>query len=176
MCKQHAPLVADAADLGQRLDGPDLVVGQHHGDEDRVAADGRGHLLRTDAAGLLVRGGDHRQERDLEALAAQPGQRIEHRGVLGGHADQVPALGLVSLGRAAEGQVVALRGAAGEDDLARPAPMAAASFSRASSTASLAAQPKACVVLPALPNSSENTGSIASTTRGSTRVVAWLSM
>ena len=55
------------------------------------------------------------------------------------------------------------------------APRAAATCSRARSTASLASQPKRCEMLAALPYSSVKYGSIASTTRGSVGVVAWLS-
>ena len=54
--------------------------------------------------------------------------------------------------------------------------MRAAICSRASSTASSASQPKAWLRLAALPNFSVKYGSIASTTRGSVRVVALLSM
>ena len=48
--------------------------------------------------------------------------------------------------------------------------------SRASSTAASAVQPKACVRLAAFPNVLEKYGNMASTTRGSTGVVEWLSM
>jgi hypothetical protein len=56
------------------------------------------------------------------------------------------------------------------------APMSAPTCSRACSTAFSAVQPKLCERLAALPKISVNYGSIASTTRGSTGVVAWLSM
>ena len=56
------------------------------------------------------------------------------------------------------------------------APMSAATCSRASSTAFSAVQPKLWLRLAALPNFSVKYGSIASRTRGSTGVVAWLSM
>ena len=56
------------------------------------------------------------------------------------------------------------------------APMSAPTCSRASSTAFSAVQPKLCERLAALPKFSVKYGSIASTTRGSTGVVAWLSM
>jgi len=55
------------------------------------------------------------------------------------------------------------------------APMSRATCSRAFSTAASAFQPKACEWLAALPKVSVNMGSIASTTRGSTGVVALLS-
>jgi hypothetical protein len=52
------------------------------------------------------------------------------------------------------------------------APSAVAINSRAASTAAFASQPKLWFTLPALPYVSLKNGSIASTTRGSTRVVA----
>ena len=67
------------------------------------------------AAGLL-----DGQQRDFEAAAAEPFERIEHGLVLGRDADQMIAAAAVPLGHAADRQVVALGGAAGEDDFARP--------------------------------------------------------
>jgi hypothetical protein len=55
------------------------------------------------------------------------------------------------------------------------APISRATWPRASSTASAASWPSACSTLPALPKRAVNQGSIASTTRGSHGVVAWLS-
>ena len=43
--QQHAAVVAESPDLGQRLDHADLVVGQHDGDKDRVVAEGLGHAV-----------------------------------------------------------------------------------------------------------------------------------
>ena len=54
--------------------------------------------------------------------------------------------------------------------------MSAPTCSRAVSTAFSAVQPKPWLRLAALPNISVKYGSIASSTRGSTGVVAWLSM
>jgi hypothetical protein len=55
------------------------------------------------------------------------------------------------------------------------APIAAATCSRASSTADDARIPHACCFEPALPKCSVNHGSIAATTAGSQGVVAWWS-
>ena len=52
------------------------------------------------------------------------------------------------------------------------APISAATWPRACSTASRAAQPKGCCALDALPKRSVKYGSIAATTRGSHGVVA----
>ena len=53
-----------------------------------------------------------------------------------------------------------------------PAPTSAATCFRARSTASFASQPNRCCLLAALPNFSVKNGSIASSTRRSTGVVA----
>ncbi len=56
------------------------------------------------------------------------------------------------------------------------APISFATCSRAVSTAASASQPKAWLRLAAFPNVSVKYGIIASSTRGSSCVVAWLSM
>ena len=71
--------------------------------------------------------------------------------MLGGRGDEVVALAAVHRGHALEGEVVALGGAAGEDDLAALAPISPATCSRAGSTASSASRPKAWCRLAALP-------------------------
>ncbi len=53
------------------------------------------------------------------------------------------------------------------------APIRAATWARASSTAASARQPKAWLLEAALPKSSLKKGSMASSTLGSTGVVAW---
>ena len=53
------------------------------------------------------------------------------------------------------------------------APIRAATCRRAASTASSAFHPKACVRLAALPKCTEKYGSMASSARGSTGVLAW---
>ena len=79
-------------------------------------------------------------------------QGIEHGGVLGGDADEVFAAWAASLSAAPRMARLLLSVAplVKTISLAR-APMAAAIDARAASTASLAAQPKAWLVLPALP-------------------------
>ena len=96
--------------------------------------------------------------------------------MLGLHRDDVVALLPVELGGALDREVV--HSVAPEvQTISLPlAPISAATCSRAISTASSAAQPKEWLRLAALPNSSVKYGSIASSTRGSTGVVEWLSM
>jgi hypothetical protein len=115
--QRHAPLAADGADRRQVVDGADLVVGEHHRHQKRVVANGLGHLLRIDEPGPRASRRLDVQQRDLETPPAEPGERIENRLVLGPDADDVIAPPPRAIGQPAEGQVVALGGAAGEDDL-----------------------------------------------------------
>ena len=118
--EDHALLVAEPADLGHLVDGADLVVRPHDAHEDRVGPHGRAHHL----------GGDHAvgrriQEGHVEALALQALAGIEHGLVLDRASDDVAAALLpggslgIDLGGALHGEVVALGGAAGEDDFLR---------------------------------------------------------
>ena len=51
--KQHSPFPGDLAYLFQRLDGADLVVGVHDGNQNRLGSDGIGHLLGVHHAKLV---------------------------------------------------------------------------------------------------------------------------
>ena len=63
--EEHARSLAHRADLGDRLDHADLVVGGHDRDEDRLVGDGRLAVVQIDQAVGL-----RRQIGDLEAVAA----------------------------------------------------------------------------------------------------------
>ena len=100
----------------------------------------------------------------------------QHGRMLGGHADQVVALAARPLADAADRQVIALGGSAGEHDLPGRRPDRRGDRLRAPRRPRpWLRQPNTWLVLAALPYFSPKYGSIASTTRGSTRVVAWLS-
>ncbi len=121
--ERDAVLPGDRRQLGDALDGADLVVGPHdadHGDAPRIALDRRAQGAGMNAA-VLVDG----QELDRRALpVAQPVGRIEGGVVLDG-ADQHPVGpgGLVACPEEPlDGEVVGLRAPGGEDDLARPCP------------------------------------------------------
>ena len=103
-------------DLGERLDDADLVVGEHHRDEARVVAEGVGDFLRIEPAGPRAAGLLDVEQRHVVAAAGEAGERIEHGLVLGRDADEMVAAAALALGDAADGEVVALGGAAGEDD------------------------------------------------------------
>ena len=116
---RDAVLVGDRDDLGDRLDGADLVVGPHHGDERdgfRVAVQRRVERVEPDAAEAV-----DRQPLDLGALVAgQPLQGVEHRVVLDAAGDDAaaPWIGLPAAPvEALDREVVGLGAAGGEDDL-----------------------------------------------------------
>jgi hypothetical protein len=112
--EEDAAPPADGADLGDRLDGADLVVGVHDRDKGRVLVDRRVDLLRVDPAVSV-----NRHDRDLEAGALQDGAGVQHRFVLNPAGHDVPALGACRPGGALDGEVIGLAAATGEDDLAR---------------------------------------------------------
>ena len=109
---RDAALAREACDLGDRLHGAHLVVGEHDGDEGRVGAKGRGEGRDIHEA-LVVDADDG----DLEAVrAAEVVHGLEHRLVLdrGGH--EVLAA-RVAERDALDGEVVRLGAARGEGDL-----------------------------------------------------------
>ena len=107
-------LLRDRADLGDRLQHADLVVGGHDRDEDRLVGDRGAQLVEADAAVLL-----HRQVGDARALLLELLARVDDRLVLGDAGDDVVALLAVHLRDALDRQVVRLGGAAREDDFLR---------------------------------------------------------
>jgi hypothetical protein len=112
--EQGAPVVSDARELGDRLNGADLVVRMHHRDECRVVGQcGAKRVGREDAAFV------DRQERGLPPSPCKRLERVEHGLVLDGAGDHMAAAGgLQGLGYASNSQVVSLGPASGEDDLA----------------------------------------------------------
>jgi hypothetical protein len=113
--EEHAPLRRAAADLADRLNRPDLVVGGHHGDEDGPVGDrGRDVLRPHEAPGV------HRQVRHLDALRGREiGQRVEDGRMLDRRRDDVALLAVPLVDDPQERQAVRLGRAGREDDLAR---------------------------------------------------------
>ena len=108
--EEHLLLAADLADLGQWLDDADLVVHRHDRHHHRLVGDGVAQRLEVDQAVLL-----HRQVRDLEARLLEMAAGVEHALVLGHRGDDVVLAVLVELGDAANGEIIRLGGARGED-------------------------------------------------------------
>ena len=137
--QQHAAAAAELPDLGQRLDHADLVVGQHDGHEDRVAADRLGQSVDPSSpacgSGACTTGSSVTSK----PWRPKPVQRIEHGGVLGGHADDVSSLVDQLFRRAARARLLLSVAPLVKTISFARAPIAAATVSRAASTASLAA-------------------------------------
>ena len=113
--EEDLPLTTEGADLGDGLDGADLVVGKHDGDEAGVVPQGVRHVLdKDDAVGVRV------EERDLEALLLEAVQGMEDGVVLkhGGDDMPLPFPG-AEAGRGDDGLVIGLAAAGGEGDLLR---------------------------------------------------------
>ena len=103
-----------AHQVGHRLNGADLVVGEHQRDEDRPVVDRGLELLGVDTA-VAVDG----QRHDLEAELLEVPQRVEHGVMLDGAGDESVAARLAGPGDALERKVDRLGATRREDDLAR---------------------------------------------------------
>ena len=155
-----------SAIVGDRLDRPDLVVGEHHRHQDRPVGERRLELVRVDAAVAV-----DRQLHDLEAELLEVAERVPDGVVLDRRRDDPVAVRLARPGRALEREVVRLGAAGREHDLAglgaepRREPLVGLI------EAGRATRPKACAEL-GLPNVSVRYGSIASRTSRRSGVVA----
>ncbi len=105
-------LVGDPDDLGDRLNGADLVVGVHDRDEPRLRGQGRAEMVEADRAE-----GVDGQIGDLDASLLQGLGRLDDGRVLDRGGDEfVPLRGRVE--GPEDGEVVGLGARAGEKDLA----------------------------------------------------------
>ena len=84
--ENDAAFVAEPADLGDRIDRADFVVGGHDRYQDRPIGESVGDRLGRDPS-IFVAGND----RDLPALPCQPFDRVKDRLVLGDGRHQVVA-------------------------------------------------------------------------------------
>ena len=113
--EQHALVRADPpAQLGHGLDGANLVVGQHDTHQDRLVGD-----CCVDVVGVHPAVAVNRQLDDLEPELLQVAQRVADGVMLDARGDDPVAARLARPGGTLEGQVVGLRPARGENDLAR---------------------------------------------------------
>src|ERR1700678_1528294 len=110
--EDYAFFVAELADFGYRLDGADLVVGKHDGDQDGLVVNGPTQVFHVDEAVGL-----YRQIGDAVAVFFKALAGVEDGLVLGDLGDDMVAALLVHLGDALDGEVVALGRAGVEDDL-----------------------------------------------------------
>ena len=113
--EQHARLAADCANLADRQDGADLVVGVHDGNQARILADGVFHLLRRHGTD-----GADGEQLDGEALFFELLERVQHGVVLErGRNDVLFALAFAEARGGEDGLIVGLAAAGGEVNFAR---------------------------------------------------------
>ncbi len=108
----HSGRADDPGDLGDRLNGADLVVGVHDGHQDRIRAQGRLDCGRIDETGFI-----HGQVGDDIAFPFQEAAGLEHGGVIYGRGDDVTTALAQRPGGPHDGQVVRFASSTGEDDL-----------------------------------------------------------
>ena len=111
--QEPAPRPDDLRDLGDRLDRADLVVREHHRDEDRAVGDRPLDVLGVDAAVAV-----DRDLHDLEAELLEVLERVADRVVLDGRRHDAVSARPAGPGGALEREVVGLGPAAREHDLA----------------------------------------------------------
>ncbi|PON92143.1 hypothetical protein TorRG33x02_119620 [Trema orientale] len=112
--KRDIEFLTDFADFLHRLNHADLVVDRHDRNQARSGPNRRPELLEVHEAI-----GADREVRDLETLLLEMATGVEDALVLGLGGDHVALLLLVEVHDALDGDVVALGGAGGEDDLLR---------------------------------------------------------
>src|SRR5258708_6874612 len=110
--EDDAAFATQLANLGERLQHPDLVVRGHDRHQDRLVVHGALQVFEIDQAIFL-----HRHIGDAIAIFFQALAGVEHRLVLGDRGDDVVVLLAIPLGHALDGEVVALGGTRGEDNL-----------------------------------------------------------
>ena len=113
--ERHALFPGDLADFGDGLNGAHFVVGVHDADESSIVLDGSAHVIGINQAVLINwQVGDLEAEVLLQLLAG-----VAHGVVLNGRSDDVVAFSQVAPrpAHAAQGQVVALGAATGENHL-----------------------------------------------------------
>ncbi len=113
---RDAVLVGDLGQLTDRVDGPDLAIGQHHADDDGMGSD-----RLAERRGVHAAGGIDLQVSHLKAQVFERFAGSEDRWVLYDARDDVLPLVSPRQRDALDGQVVALGAATGEDDAPRSA-------------------------------------------------------
>ena len=110
--KIHPPLPGDPADFLYGLNRSDLVVGMHDRDKDCFSGNRLPDVVGIDQAISI-----HGQDRNLETLLLQEMAGLQDGVMLDGGGNDMIPLALPGVGHPFDGRVVALRPAAGEDDL-----------------------------------------------------------
>src|SRR5690349_7975541 len=112
--KQYASLIAQPANLRNRLDRAHFIVGVHHADKNCLVAESSLYIFNAEQA--IV---SYRQISDAIPVLLQMFAGIEHGFVLGCDGNNVVALLSACLDDSLDCEVIALRRSRSEDDLLR---------------------------------------------------------
>lgn len=135
MHQDPVPL-GDVGDLSDGLDRTDLIVGVHDGDED-----GRRRKSLFNVGGVHEAGFIYRHDGKAESLGFEIPADFDHGRMLDSGRDDVVASVAQSFSDAADGKVVRLGAAAGEDDLIGACPTSPRPAAAQDSTAFLVRAP-----------------------------------
>src|SRR6185437_3235045 len=112
--KQHATLMTKPANLCNRLEHANFIIGVHDADENRLIRERCFQIFEAEQA--IAR---DQQVSDAITLFFQTLAAIEHSLMLAGNSNNVVALVSAGLGYAFDREIVALGRSRGEDDLLR---------------------------------------------------------
>ena len=110
--EKDSMLLRDLPDFFDRFDGPDLIIGKHYRQKDRIRTDRLFYLLRIHKSKFV-----HRQIRHLKAPLFQILSRMQDRVMLDPGRNDVLSFGRVRLGRRHQRPVIGLASAAGKINL-----------------------------------------------------------
>ena len=113
--EQNTQLMRNCSELCNRLNGANLVIRGHNGNQDSIRANRSSQAFRAHPAV-----GINRQIRYLKTSALKPARRFEHRMMLYRRDDEVVSLFLVRKCNALQRRIVSFAAARGEAKLARP--------------------------------------------------------
>src|SRR5687767_4460224 len=109
-----AALANQVADLANRLNRTDFVVGPHQRDKHSVGPDRGVHVFESDDTVIV-----NRQPRDFPTAFLESIANSSDRWMFNGGSDYVPSIVGGSFAKAANGEVVRFRSPGSEDDLVR---------------------------------------------------------
>ena len=112
--KKNAPGASHFRYAFYGLDRARFVVCPHHGNENRVVAEGGLQCIEIEPSVRV-----HGQISDLVSFSLQRAVCIEHRPVFGLYRNEVPSFGLVHLRHSLDGRIRSLGSPGGEHDLPR---------------------------------------------------------
>ena len=115
--KKDPFLPCDLCDLGNRLDGPHIVVGKHHSDERGFRGNGPGHFLGINHSKLI-----DRKIGEAKSLLLKKPAGLEDGRVLYGGRNHVSGPLSCPRRQSLDGKIIGFRAAAHEHDLVRLSP------------------------------------------------------